>query len=86
MDVKVRVLQAWPNDQLCPDLADLWPNESVGIAMAILDFMSMGIYKKMDWHWYIWEQVACILWRTAAEVTVQNLELVAMLGFYVCLP
>ena len=43
MDVKVRVLYAWPNDQLSPDLADLWPNESVGIAMAILDFMSMGL-------------------------------------------
>ena len=27
MDVKVRVLYAWPNDQLSPDLADLWPNE-----------------------------------------------------------
>ena len=44
MDVKVRVLYAWPNDQLSPDLADLWPN--VGMAMAILDFMSIGIDTK----------------------------------------
>ena len=108
MDVKVRVLYAWPNDQLSPDLADLWPN--VGMAMAILDFMSIGIDTKRDWQmksfsWclplnakegyrcvililtsplrYIWEQVACILWRTAAEVTVQNLELVARI---LCMP
>ena len=47
MDVKVRVLYAWPNDQLSPDLADLWPN--VGMAMAILDFMSIGIDTKRDW-------------------------------------
>ena len=44
MDVKVRVLYAWLNDQLSPDLADLWPN--VGMAMAILDFMSIGIDTK----------------------------------------
>ena len=47
MDVKVRVLYAWPNDQLSPDLADLWPN--VGMAIAILDFMSIGIDTKRDW-------------------------------------
>ena len=41
--VKLRVLQVWSNDQLCPDLADfghllpdLWPNEIVGMAMAIV--------------------------------------------------
>ena len=47
MDVKVRVFYAWPNDQLSPDFADLWPN--VGMAMAILDFMSIGIDTKRDW-------------------------------------
>ena len=94
MDVKVRVLYAWPNDQLSPDLADSWPN--VGMAMAILDFMFIVIDTKRDWQMksFSWclplnakEGYRCVILtsplRTASEVTVQNLELVARI---LCMP
>ena len=38
MDIEVRVLEAWQNDQLCQDCADLWPAVTGSMAK------SNGIY------------------------------------------